>query len=47
MYIYEIHLYFYIMANEYNQQFSPKRQFTIRHQEEEDDGYSVQCLEIP
>ncbi len=35
------------MANEYNQQFSPKRQFTIRYHEEEDDGYSGQCLEIP
>ena len=45
--IYEIYLYFSILANEYNQQFSPKRQFTIRHQEEEDDGYSGQCLKIP
>jgi predicted RNase H-like HicB family nuclease len=37
------------MNNEYNhQQFSPKRQFTIRYQEEEDGGgYSGQCLEIP
>lgn len=35
------------MANEYNQQFPPKRQFTIRYQEEEDGGYSGQCLEIP
>ena len=40
-------LNFYIMNNEYNQQFSPKRQFTIRYQEEEDGGYSGQCLEIP
>jgi predicted RNase H-like HicB family nuclease len=36
----------HIMANEYNQQL-PKRQFTIRYQEEEDGGYSGQCLEIP
>jgi predicted RNase H-like HicB family nuclease len=35
------------MANEHNQQFFPKRQFTIRHQEKEDNGYSGQCLEIP
>jgi len=35
------------MNNEYNQQFSPKRQFTIRYQDEEDGGYSGQCLEIP
>jgi predicted RNase H-like HicB family nuclease len=35
------------MINEYNQQFSPKRQFTIKYQEEEDGGYSGQCLEIP
>ena len=46
-YIYEIHLYFDIMANEHNQQFSPKRQFTIRHQEKEYNGYSGQCLAIP
>ncbi len=35
------------MTNEYNQLFSPKRQFTVRYQEEEDGGYSGQCLEIP
>ena len=35
------------MINEYNQRFSPKRQFTVRYQEEEDGGYSGQCLEIP
>jgi predicted RNase H-like HicB family nuclease len=35
------------MTNEYNQSFSPKRQFTVRYQEEEDGGYSGQCLEIP
>lgn len=34
------------MTNEYNQPF-PKRQFTIRYDEEEDGGYSGQCLEIP
>jgi predicted RNase H-like HicB family nuclease len=35
------------MTNEYNQRFSSKRQFTIRYQEEEEGGYSGQCLEIP
>jgi predicted RNase H-like HicB family nuclease len=35
------------LINEYNQRFSPKRQFTVRYQEEEDGGYSGQCLEIP
>jgi predicted RNase H-like HicB family nuclease len=38
--------YYQIMTNEYNQPF-PKRQFTIRYDEEEDGGYSGQCLEIP
>jgi len=35
------------MTKEYNQLFSPKRQFTVRYKEEEDGGYSGQCLEIP
>lgn len=35
------------MTNEYNKPLSPKRQFTVRYQEEEDGGYSGQCLEIP
>lgn len=39
-------LFFHILANKYNQRL-PKRQFTIRYQEEEDGGYSGQCLEIP
>lgn len=38
---------FHIMTKEYNQLFSPKRQFTVRYKEEEDGGYSGQCLEIP
>ncbi len=39
-------LFFHILTNKYNQRL-PKRQFTIRYQEEEDGGYSGQCLEIP
>ena len=42
--IYEIYLYFYIMASGYNQELSPKRQFTIRYHWEEDDRYSGQYL---
>lgn len=34
------------MSKEYNQHF-PKRQFTVRYQEEEDGGFSGQCLELP
>jgi predicted RNase H-like HicB family nuclease len=34
------------MSKEYNQHF-PKRQFTIRYQEEEEGGFSGQCLELP
>ena len=34
------------MTNEYNQRF-PKRHFTIRYNEEEEGGFSGQCLEIP
>lgn len=34
------------MSAEYNQHF-PKRQFTVRYQEEEDGGFSGQCLELP
>ncbi len=33
------------MSKEYNQHF-PKRQFTIRYQEEEEGGFSGQCLEL-
>lgn len=34
------------MTNQYNQRF-PKRHFTIRYNEEEEGGFSGQCLELP
>ena len=34
------------MTNKYNQGF-PKRHFTIRYNEEEEGGFSGQCMELP
>jgi len=34
------------MTNKYNQRF-PKRHFTIRYNEEEEGGFSGQCMELP
>jgi len=34
------------MTNKYNQRF-PKRYFTLRYTEEEEGGFSGQCMELP